>query len=55
VTRFQEISIKGFRRLAECGSNCARSLCRSGNGIGKTSLLDVIYTVLDAEAKRRAL
>jgi len=51
VTRFQEISIKGFRRLADVQLEM-RPLCVliGANGIGKTSLLDV-FSLLASSAQ----
>jgi predicted ATPase len=51
VTRFQDISIKGFRRLADVQLEL-RPLCVliGANGIGKTSLLDV-FSLLASSAQ----
>lgn len=51
MTRFQDISIKGFRRLADVQLEL-RPLCVliGANGIGKTSLLDV-FSLLASSAQ----
>lgn len=51
VTRFQEISIKGFRRLADVQLELRPlSVLIGANGIGKTSVLDV-FSLLASSAQ----
>ena len=51
MTRFQEISIKGFRRLADVQLELRPlSVLIGANGIGKTSLLDV-FSLLGSSAQ----
>ncbi len=51
MTRFQEISIKGFRRLADVQLQLRPlSVLIGANGIGKTSLLDV-FSLLASSAQ----